>query len=196
MDPDAIRAAVAEQAEETLPPVPTVDTPHPYTTAWTDGSSTGGWGPGGWAWCVVDGPNAGREASAGCGWTTNQREELKAAHEAMLALPGLLLVISDSEYVVKGFTEWSVRWREKRWHKVANSDLWAPAVDTYLARRGEVRFAWVKGHAGYAGNERADELAAKARLWVPFKDWGPTDPVERAKYLAPGGASSNGKAKR
>lgn len=203
MDPEAIRAAVAEQDAAVAPghpPVPTVETEHPYTTVYTDGSSTGGWGPGGWAWCVLDGPHAGQEGSGGSGWTTNQRMELQAAHEAMLALPGLLLIVSDSEYVIKGFTEWARGWVAKGWHKVMNTDLWVPAVDTYLARggpRGEVRFAWTKGHAGLPGNERADELCGKARDAVPFSEWGPKhDPVAYAAYTAPGGRTSNGKAVR
>ena len=79
--------------------VPTVDTPLPYTTAWTDGSSTGKVGPGGWAWCVLDGPNAGRQDAGGHPDTTNQRMELQAAHEAVRALPGLLL---DEDLVAVG----------------------------------------------------------------------------------------------
>lgn len=195
IDPADILAAIEPEVDAPSPP--TVETERPYTTVYCDGSSTGGWGPGGWGWCVIDGPLAGREGSAGCGWTTNQREELKAAHAAMLALPGLLLVVSDSEYVVKGFSQWQVGWRAKSWHKVSNADLWVPAVDTYLARNGEVRFQWVKGHAGLPGNERADVLAGEARNAVPFAEWGPKhDPVAYAAYTAPGGRSSIGKAVR
>lgn len=146
-------------------PAPVIDTTLPYTTAWTDGSSTGRWGPGGWAWCVVDGPGAGRCDSGGHPDTTNQRMELQAAHEAVKALPGLLLVLSDSAYVVNCFRDrWWQKWRERSWHKVANVDLWRPFIDDVLARDGEVRFAWVKGHAGHPGNEEADRLAREARL--------------------------------
>lgn len=169
VDPDAILATVAAEeaaAEPVRPPIPTVPTDKPYTTAWTDGSSTGKVGPGGWAWCVVDGLNAGREASGGDPSTTNQRMELLAAWEAMKALDGLLLIVSDSEYVVKGLTTWQVRWREREFRKVMNADLWVPAVECFLDRRGEVRLAWVKGHAGYPGNERADELAKAAKMSV------------------------------
>jgi ribonuclease HI len=166
------------------PATPVVVTDRPYTTAYTDGSSTGGWGPGGWGWCVIEGPRAGAEGSGGCGWTTNQREELKAAHEAMLAIPGLLLIVADSQYVINGFTQWLNGWIRKDWAKVSNDDLWRPAAETYLARNGEVRFAWMKGHSGHPGNERADELAGAARLAVPFEEWGPTDPEQRALYLS------------
>ena len=189
--------AIEEEPAPVVPQPPTVDTPHPYTTAYADGSSTGGWGPGGWGWCVLDGPYAGREGSGGSGWTTNQRMELQAAHEAMQAIPGLLLIVSDSEYVVRGFNEWLRGWVAKGWRKVSNTDLWQPAAETFLARSGEVRFAWAKGHSGLPGNERADELAGAARLAVPFADWGPKhDPVAYAAYTAPGGRSSNGKAAR
>lgn len=162
----ALAADTAEPEAETRPGyiVPVVDTDRPYTTAWTDGSSTGRVGPGGWAWCVVDGPNTGREGSGGALGTTNQRMELQAAHEAMRALSGLLLIVSDSEYVVKGMTLWQEGWRRKNWRKVMNDDLWRPAVDAYLARDGEVRLMWVKGHAGLPGNERADVLAKAAKV--------------------------------
>ena len=202
IDPAAILAAAAEDAAESdVPQPPRIDTDRPYTTAYTDGSSTGGWGPGGWAWCVLDpiepfgGP---REDSGGSGWTTNQRMELTAAHEAMKANPGLLLIVSDSEYVVKGFTEWARGWWRRDFHKVSNADLWRPAIETYLARggpRGEVRFAWHKGHAGLPGNVRADLLCGQARDAVPFADWGPKhDPEAYARYIAPGGMSAIGKA--
>lgn len=142
---------------------PTVDTQLPYTTAYTDGSSTGKWGPGGWAWAVAGGP----EGSGGDPWTTNQRMELLAAHQAVQALPGLLLVVSDSQYVVRCFTDqWHVAWRRRGWHKVANVDLWQPFVADVLDRQGEVRFAWVKGHSGNAMNDHVDALAKAAKLAV------------------------------
>ena len=156
----ARRTASAEPAT-----VPVVDTPNPYTTVYTDGSSTGRWGPGGWAWCVVDGPRAGEHASGGHHRTTNQRMELQAAHEAVKGIPGLLLVVSDSAYVVNCFRdEWWRRWLERSFHKVANADLWEPFIRDVLDRRGGVRFAWVKGHAGLPGNEEADRLAKAAKL--------------------------------
>lgn len=145
--------------------VPTVDTPLPYTTAWTDGSSTGKWGPGGWAWCVIDGPRAGEHNAGGHPDTTNQRMELLAAHEAVKSLPGLLLVVSDSQYVVRCFTdEWWRAWDRREWRKVANTDLWQPFIADVLERDGEVRFAWVRGHVGHPGNELADQLAKAAKL--------------------------------
>lgn len=144
---------------------PKVNTDKPYTTVWTDGSSTGAWGVGGWGWAVIDGPLAGREGYGGHEWTTNQREELTAAHEAVKALPGLLLVVSDSQYVVRCFTEkWYVGWIRKDYRGVKNDDLWKPFIDDVLARNGEIKFEWVKGHQGMPGNERADVLAKRGKV--------------------------------
>lgn len=200
------RAAILKAARdaEAGPPLlapPTVDTERAYTTCYTDGSSTGGWGPGGWGWAVLDGPHAGREGTGNSGWTTNQRMELLAAHDAIRSLAlgndELLLIVADSEYVIKGFAEWADGWRAKNFRKVMNADLWMPALDDFAACRGRVKFAWTKGHAGLPGNERADELAGKARDAVPFADWGPKhDPVAYAAYIAPGGRTANGKARR
>lgn len=158
--------------KKTPPPTPTVDTVHPYTTVFTDGSSTGGVGDGGWAWAVEDGP----EASGGAYETTNQRMEVQAAMEAVAALPGLLLVVSDSSYVVNCFTQnWWQGWQRRGWRNaagapVANRDLWEPFVDLYLSRGGEVRFHWIKGHSGHPMNDRVDELAKAARLALPPRD--------------------------
>lgn len=154
--------------KKTPPPTPTVETHLPYTTVFTDGSSTGAVGPGGWAWAVEDGP----EASGGELVTTNQRMEVTAAAEAVAALGGLLLVVSDSQYVVRCFTEdWWQGWRRRGWRNsqgapVANRDLWEPFIDLYLSRRGTVKFAWLKGHSGHAMNDHVDTLAKAARLAV------------------------------
>ncbi|WP_460836502.1 ribonuclease H family protein [Nocardioides marmoraquaticus] len=126
---------------------------------YTDGSSTGRVGPGGWAWVTTEGHCASGSAHG----TTNQRMELQAALEAIQALPGLLLVVSDSEYVVKGATEWWPNWARVKYRRVANADLWEQIVTEIELRAGEVRFAWVKGHAGYEHNEYADQLAKAAR---------------------------------
>lgn len=151
------------------PPTPTVETVLPYTTVFTDGSSTGAMGPGGWAWAVEDGP----EASGGDLMTSNNRMEMQAAMEAVRALPGLLLVVSDSSYVVNCFqSEWWRGWQRRGWRnaagaEVANRDLWEPFIDLVLARRGEVRFAWIKGHSNHPMNDRVDMLAKAARLALP-----------------------------
>lgn len=167
--------------KKTPPPTPTVDTIHPYTTVFTDGSSTGAVGPGGWAWAVEDGP----EASGGAHDTTNQRMEIQAAYEAVQALPGLLLVVADSSYVVNCFTDkWYLGWHRRGWTNsvgaaVANQDLWKPFIDLYLSRNGEIRFAWIKGHSGHPMNDRVDRLAKDARLAIASK------PAMRADFADP-----------
>jgi len=99
--------------------------------------------------------------------TTNQRMEILAAYEAVLALPGPLLVVSDSTYVVHCFRDkWYVGWRRRGWTNsqrkpVANRELWEPLIDAYLAR-GDVDFAWVKGHSGDPMNDLVDALAVEA----------------------------------
>lgn len=143
------------------PPPPTVDTTQPYTTVYCDGSSTGRVGAGGWGWVTTDG----REASGGALDTTNNRMELQAAHEAILALPGLLLVVCDSRYVIDGATIWRHAWARDGWRKPkVNNDLWQAFARTLDARGPEIRWAWVRGHVGYEHNERADALAKAAKV--------------------------------
>ena len=141
-------------------------------TVYTDGACSGNPGPGGWAWVVLGGPYAaGCEAS-----TTNQRMELTATLEAMRALSGPLLVVSDSTYVVHCFRDrWWQGWLRRGWvnnrkQPIANRDLWEPLVALYR-ERADVEFEWVKGHSGDPGNEAADRLAVEAAtLQLPFED--------------------------
>ena len=131
--------------------------------AFTDGSCLGNPGPGGWAYVVDSGPwECGCEPA-----TTNQRMEVTAAARAVDALDGPLRIVSDSTYVVKCFNdEWWKGWHRRNWlnskkEPVANRDLWEPFIDAVLAR-GDVSFAWVKGHAGQRLNSAADALAVHA----------------------------------
>ena len=95
--------------------------------------------------------------------------DLVAALEAIQALPGPLIVVSDSTYVVNCFRDgWWRRWRNHGWtttakKPVANRDLWEPLVDLVEAR-GDIAFRWVKGHSGNRLNDPADELAVAAGL--------------------------------
>ena len=130
---------------------------------YTDGACSGNPGPGGWAWAVEDGPFAsGAEAHS-----TNQRMEVRAALEAVRSLDGPLLVVSDSTYVVNCFRDtWWLGWIERGWtnssrQPVANRDLWEPLIDLFQAR-GDVAFAWVKGHSGHPMNDFVDRLAVQA----------------------------------
>jgi len=130
---------------------------------WTDGACSGNPGPGGWAWATRDG----RQDSGGAAAATNQRMEIQAALEAVRALPGPLIVVSDSTYVVNCFRDgWWRGWLARGWltsakKPVANQDLWAPLV-TLVRDRGDVEFRWVKGHSGDRMNDLVDALAVAA----------------------------------
>ncbi len=148
-------------------------TQKPAVDAFTDGACSGNPGPGGWG-VVLRSNGHEKELFGGEAETTNQRMELTAAIEALKALkkPCRVTIHSDSRYVVQGMTEWIHNWKRKGWKNagrqpVANRDLWEE-LDR-LTSRHEVRWQWVKGHAGHAGNERADELARKG---IPRKRTG------------------------
>lgn len=132
-------------------------------TAYTDGACRGNPGPGGWGAILRYGENV-RELQGGERQTTNNRMELMAAIEALGALkePCRVALYTDSRYVRDGITRWLPGWRRRDWQTrarkpVKNQDLWIRLDD--LARTHEVAWHWVKGHAGHAGNERADTLA-------------------------------------
>ncbi len=130
----------------------------------TDGACRGNPGPGGWAWAE----GLERFASGAEAHTTNQRMELRAVIEALLAAPeGPVEIVSDSSYVVKCFHDrWYVGWRRRAWRNasgqaVANRDLWERLLELALGER-EVQFRWVKGHSGDALNDFVDSLATRA----------------------------------
>jgi len=134
---------------------------------WTDGACSGNPGPGGWAWATRDG----RQGSGGEAVSTNQRMEIRAALEAVRALPGPLVVVSDSTYVVNCFRDgWWRGWLARGWttsakKPVANRDLWEPLVEL-VNDRGDVTFRWVKGHSGDTMNDVVDGLAvAQSQLF-------------------------------
>jgi ribonuclease HI len=120
---------------------------------YADGSCEGNPGPGGWGVVIVT-PQETRRLSGGDSQTTNNRMEIMAAIEALRALePGLPVILrSDSQYLVKTINE--------GWRRTKNLDLWKQ-LDAEVARHN-VRFEWVRGHAGDARNEEADELAREA----------------------------------
>lgn len=135
----------------------------PVTRVWTDGSCKRNPGPGGWGWITADG----RNDSGGEDQSTNQRMEITAAAEAVRSIEGPLEIISDSTYVVSCFNKgWYKGWLDRGWTNaqkkpVANRDLWEPFIKEVLARK-DVKFTWVKGHAGDRMNEKADLLAQAA----------------------------------
>ena len=136
----------------------------------TDGACSGNPGPGGWGVLMRYG-EAEKELSGGAADTTNNRMELQAVIEGLDALTraATVEVYTDSQYVQKGITEWIHGWKQRGWKTAAkkpvkNADLWQ-ALDSAQSRH-DVSWHWVKGHAGHAENERADELARQGA--VPF----------------------------
>ncbi|MBI3684215.1 MAG: ribonuclease HI [Acidobacteria bacterium] len=132
----------------------------------TDGSCIGNPGPGGWA-CILRYNEHRKELSGAEQHTTNNRMELTAAIKALEALrePCEIQIVTDSEYLKRGITEWIPRWKRNGWltvgkKPVINRDLWE-RLDT-LAGKHKTRWAWTKGHASHRDNNRCDELAQAA----------------------------------
>lgn len=132
----------------------------------TDGACKGNPGPGGWAAILLYGPHR-RELSGSEPETTNNRMELRAAIEGLRALkePCEVEIVTDSEYLKKGVTEWLPRWKSRGWttasrRPVRNEDLWRELDE--LSRRHRTRWIWTRGHADHPENRRADELASRA----------------------------------
>lgn len=130
----------------------------------TDGACSGNPGPGGYGAILKYGEHI-KELSGGEEQTTNNRMELTAVITALEALkePCFVTLTTDSKYVVDGVEKgWAKSWRENGWKKkdkkpALNPDLWGKLLD--LLEIHEVKFNWVKGHAGHPENERCDELA-------------------------------------
>ena len=141
--------------------------PDGATFVYTDGACSGNPGPGGWAWAI----DRERYASGSERPSTNQRMEIRAALEAVTALSGPLVVVSDSTYVVNCFRDtWWAGWMDRGWttsqkKPVANRELWEPLIEA-VTGRGDVAFHWVKGHSGHELNDLVDQLAVAASLAV------------------------------
>ena len=129
----------------------------------TDGACRGNPGPGGWG-ALLRQNDIEKELWGGEAATTNNRMELTAVIEALSALkrPVKIQLHTDSQYVIKGISEWILGWKKNGWKTsdkkpVKNADLWQKLDE--LRQSHQVQWIWVKGHAGHAGNERADALA-------------------------------------
>ena len=138
----------------------------PIVTIYTDGACRGNPGPGGWG-AILEYNGRIKNLSGGENNTTNNRMELMAAIKGLEALtqPSLVELYTDSRYVRDGITSWIKKWKENNWKTsarkpVKNIDLWK-ALEAALENH-EVRWNWVKGHAGNQGNEEVDELARHA----------------------------------
>ena len=147
----------------------------------TDGSSRGNPGPGGYGTIVCDEENGtvteigGYEKN-----TTNNRMELRATIEALSYLKkkkveGSIEIFSDSKYVILGITQWIENWMKNNWKnankkKVLNQDLWEALYA--LTQEFKPKWSYVKGHNGHERNERADEIATS------FADGTPVDLIK------------------
>ncbi|MBU0645607.1 MAG: ribonuclease HI [Alphaproteobacteria bacterium] len=148
----------------------------PEIHAWTDGACSGNPGPGGWGVVMraMDGETIvkERELKGGEPDTTNNRMELLAAINALetLTRPTDITITTDSAYVKNGVTGWIHGWKRNGWKTankkpVKNVDLWQ-RIDA-AQHTHNVTWKWIKGHAGHAENEQADELARAGM--APFK---------------------------
>jgi ribonuclease HI len=138
-----------------------------HVEIYTDGACSGNPGAGGWG-AVLRYGTAEKELSGGEKATTNNRMELTAVIEALSALkePCSVTLTTDSKYVVDSVTKgWVYGWKKNGWVKsdkkpALNADLWEKLLP--LLARHEVKFVWVKGHAGHPENERCDRMAVEA----------------------------------
>lgn len=132
----------------------------------TDGACSGNPGPGGWA-VLMRYRAVERELSGAEPETTNNRMELLAVIHGLEALkrPMPVCIYTDSEYVLKGATQWLAGWKQRSWktagkQPVKNVDLWQ-RLETALLQH-QVQWEWVRGHSGHPENERVDALARAA----------------------------------
>lgn len=139
----------------------------PRVVLFTDGACSGNPGPGGWAY-ILRHPSSGKEirGSGGQASTTNNRMELTAVIEGLKRLKrrSRIRVVTDSQYVSKGMTEWVAGWIRRGWRRgtkpVKNVELWKALVE--LCDQHDVHFEHVFGHAGHAENEECDRMAVEA----------------------------------
>ena len=131
-----------------------------------DGACSGNPGPGGYGAILRCGGRE-KEISGRAADTTNNRMELTAVIEALrqLTRPCLITITTDSQYVVKGMTEWIAGWQRNGWRnskkeQVLNRDLWEALLEA--SRPHAITWKWVRGHAGHTENERCDCLAREA----------------------------------
>lgn len=142
--------------------------PAPTLTIYTDGSCLKNPGPGGWGALLISNHNGKlveKEISGSENNTTNNRMELLAVIRALLILkkPCNLEIISDSQYVIKGMSEWMKGWIKSGKLYSAdfkNNDLWQ--LLNQASSTHKIKWTWVRGHSGHPENERADVLATTA----------------------------------
>ena len=124
----------------------------------TDGSSLGNPGPGGWC-AILRYKDYEKILSGGEKYTTNNKMELTAVIQALKALkkPCEINLYSDSTYVLKGINEWLDNWTKKNFKNVKNSELWREFSE--ISKPHKINIFWVKGHSGHKENEICDKIA-------------------------------------
>ena len=132
---------------------------------YTDGACRGNPGPGGWG-AMLECGDYKKEIFGGAMLTTNNAMELTAVIEALKIIKkeSKIVIMTDSKYVKNGITDWINNWKLKGWKTankkpVKNKELWVKLDE--LTNLHDIKWEWVKGHAGHPGNEKADELANK-----------------------------------
>jgi ribonuclease HI len=132
----------------------------------TDGACLGNPGPGGWA-CILRYNSHTRELTGSVAHTTNNRMELTAVIEGLKAVrePCQVEIVTDSQYVKNGITQWIHGWKRNGWRTsakkpVLNQDLWEE-LDSQVSQH-TIQWTWTQGHAVHEDNNRADELATSA----------------------------------
>ena len=135
---------------------------------YTDGACSGNPGKGGWGALIQENDNEKKLSGSELN-TTNNRMELTAVIRALEHYDEAkeIEVFTDSKYVMQGITEWIKNWKTNHWKTsqkkdVKNKDLWV-LLDSVSAKH-DIKWSWVKGHAGDHGNEIADTLATQAIL--------------------------------
>ena len=152
----------------------------------TDGACSGNPGPGGWGSIVLLPDGTVRELGDGIRETTNNRMEMVAALRALAMLElkqqTSIVVYTDSVYLIKGITQWIWGWRSKGWKNaegadVANRDLWEELLRQVTRLKPSViDWRYVRGHVGFPGNERCDEIAVSFSKGKPEQLYtGPRD---------------------
>ncbi|MBL0869742.1 MAG: ribonuclease HI [Phycisphaerales bacterium] len=143
-------------------------TSRPTVELFTDGACSGNPGPGGWAF-ILKHPATGKllKHAGGEPGTTNNKMELLAVIKGLSALsrPSNVELFSDSQYVLKGLSEWIDSWKKRGWKTaskspVKNQDLWQTLDE--LRAKHNLKFHWVRGHAGHPENEECDRMAVEA----------------------------------
>ena len=138
---------------------------------YTDGSSLGNPGPGGWGTVVVDEGKIIEELGGYNKDTTNNRMELQAAIEALRYMnkhhhEHTVTIHADSAYVLGGVTNWIFGWEKNGWRTskkepVLNQDLWQELIGMVREFKGKIIWQKVKGHSGHIYNDKADEIATE-----------------------------------